>query len=454
METNEITDDETQYFKFEDEFKDSLDCFALPYTEKDNVLDWAISFNPPVEESEHIIDDGTGSGTKIVTTAGGVLLAKVSFQMLSDEFDISGFSLQEDTNSPTTGIKINLNITNAFENQSTFRFKDATASKNADLSNLIVSSGTVDDVDPSKSTYKEYTLTPNFDKDTLSYQMELLEYLDEIDIKPVLSDSKSTIKIKVPKRDADGNLVYESDGITIVYEEKEIQDNVASSVTLNKLGEPDTKITVIVTAEDKKTVKSYDLVIKRPYGIIKGQNILADFDDEDVVNNMLDVYGIQLENIANINIYKSDLAEWESIPDIFGMIYENPFTYEQLEDIEKDISYQTNDDGTFEIYIIPGTYDVQVTRLGFLDYIYSDVIINAGDEIDMGEIRLAAGDANRDGVISQEDVNTIKKYMDMDSSDSEFKEQYNPSQIGAVVSEDLGYAKGNQDQEIQIEYFS
>lgn len=42
----------------------------------------------------------------------------------------------------------------------------------------------------------------------------------------------------------------------------------------------------------------------------------------------------------------------------------------------------------------------------------------------------------------------------MDSSDSEFKEQYNPSQIGAVVSEDLGYAKGNQDQEIQIEYFS
>lgn len=76
-------------------------------------------------------------------------------------------------------------------------------------------------------------------------------------------------------------------------------------------------------------------MIKRPYGIIKGQNILADFDDEDVVNNMLDVYGIQLENIANINIYKSDLAEWESIPDIFGMIYENPFTYEQLEDIEK-----------------------------------------------------------------------------------------------------------------------
>lgn len=51
---------------------------------------------------------------------------------------------------------------------------------------------------------------------------------------------------------------------------------------------------------------------------------------------------------------------------------------------------------------------MQVTRLGFLDYIYSDVIINAGDEIDMGEIRLAAGDANRDGVISQEDVNTIK----------------------------------------------
>lgn len=428
METNEITDDETQYFKFEDEFKDSLDCFALPYTEKDNVLDWAISFNPPVEESEHIIDDGTGAGTKIVRTAGGVLLAKVSFQMLSDEFDISGFSLQEDTNSPTTGIKINLNITNAFENQSTFRFKDATASKNADLSNLIVSSGTVDDVDPSKSTYKEYTLTPNFDKDTLSYQMELLEYLDEIDIKPVLSDSKSTIKIKVPKRDADGNLVYESDGITIVYEEKEIQDNVASSVKLNKLGEPDTKITVIVTAEDKKTVKSYDLVIKRPYGTIKGSIYAEPMSSKGIYK-------------ATVRTYKSDevatIIDWSTITGTGTDTVHNDLLKLKSNDVE------TNVDGTYEIKVIPGEYDVLLDKIGYLDHIYTSKTVNAGDTIDLGNKELLAGDVNKDGSIQILDMSELMNVFGIDNTDSKYNIRYDFNDDTQIQILDLSYIMKN-----------
>lgn len=435
METNEITDDETQYFKFEDEFKDSLDCFALPYTEKDNVLDWAISFNPPVEESEHIIDDGTGAGTKIVTTAGGVLIAKVSFQMLSDEFDISGFSLQEDTNSPTTGIKINLNITNAFENQSTFRFKDATASKNADLSNLIVSSGTVDDVDPSKSTYKEYTLTPNFDKDTLSYQMELLEYLDEIDIKPVLSDSKSTIKIKVPKRDADGNLVYESDGITIVYEEKEIQDNVASSVKLNKLGEPDTNITVIVTAEDKKTVKSYNLVIKRPYGIIKGS--------------------IYTSPTYKKGIYKSDIRVYNSA-DVASKIDISMITPADKKNIHstllslKSQNYKSNDDGTYEIYIIPGKYDILLDKSGYLDHIYTSKEVKKGDTIDLGYKELIPGDIDKNASIGIEDLSEIINNYGIDNTSANYDIKYDFNEDLSVGIEEMSFVISNYSKEIEI----
>ena len=65
--------------------------------------------------------------------------------MISDDFDISGFSLKEDEFVPTTGIKINLNVKDSIENKSAFRFVDATASKNANLDNLIVSSGTTDD---------------------------------------------------------------------------------------------------------------------------------------------------------------------------------------------------------------------------------------------------------------------------------------------------------------------
>lgn len=450
MQTNEITDNVTQYFKFENEFASALECDSLE-DENTGLVDWVITFNPPVTDSDHIKDDGTGN--KIITTSGGVLLAKVSFQLISDEFDISDFALKEDEFVPTTGIKINLNVKDSIENKSAFRFVDATASKNADLDNLIMSSGTTDEENQDNSTYKEYELNPKFDKDTLSYELELLENVDELNLKPILSDAKSSMKLRKPKRSEDGNLVYESDGTTIEYEEIDIQNNISIPVKLNELGKGDTNLTITVTAEDGKTQKIYTVVVKRPYATITGKTILADFDNEDVVNNVFDVYGVQLENRADINIYEADLIEWESIPDIYGSTYEDPFTYEKIENISKKFEYTTKNDGTFEIYITPGKFDIQITRLGFLDYIYSDVIVNSGDIIDIGDIRLVAGDSNRDGVISQEDVNTTKKYMDIDNTSSEFKLQYNPSQIGTVVAEDLAYVKGNQDKEIKIEYF-
>ena len=424
----------------------------MPY-EKENVLDWVVSFYPPVEESEHIID--SGDGTKIVTTSGGVLLGKVSFQLLTDEFDISGFKLYEDTNcSPQTGIKINLNVTQAYENQSTFRFTDATASKDAYLANILLSTGVVDEIEPSNSTYKEYGYSPVFDMKTFEYSLELLEYLETINVKAVLNDEKATMKIKVPKRDTDNNLVYDSDGTTIIYEEKDIQTGIPIELTLNKLGEPNTVFKIVVTAEDKKTTNEYTMVIKRPYAVIKGKNILADFDDEDVKQNILDIYGVEVNNQANINLYSAGLVEWESIPDIYGMTYEDPMTYEKLEDISKVMEYKSNNNGEFEIYVVPGTYDIQVTRLGYLDYIYSDVLISDGAIIDMGEFRMAAGDANRDGVISQEDVNETKKNMDIDITSEDYSEACNPSQLGVIVAEDLAYVKKNQDAELQIIYFS
>lgn len=453
LSTNEITDDELEYFKFETEFQDVLEMFTIPYDGEEDGIRAIISFNPPVEESEHIIEkDGIG---KVVNTDGGVLLGKMSFQMTADVFDVSWFSLEEsEDSSPKTGIKINIDGSQYYEAQSTFRFTDETASKDATLTNLVVSTGVVDESQPENSTYKEYTYTPTFNKDTLNYELELLEYIDNMNIKATTTDENATMKIKVPKRDEDNKLVYDTDGTTIIYEEKDIKSDIPFKVTLNKLGEPDTKITIIVTAEDGVTVTNYELVIKRPYGTIKGQSILADFDDPDVVENFLDIYGIKLSNKTTINVYESDLVEWESIPDIYGMVYEDPLTYEELESIKKETSEKSNDDGIFEIYVIPGKYDIQVTRLAYLDYIYSDVEVNVGDVIDMGEFRMAAGDANRDGVISQEDINQIKKTIDMDSSDPNFSEAYNPSQVGTVIVEDLGYTKLNQDEELKIVYFT
>lgn len=290
--TNEYTDDETEFFEYSNTNSGFLDLFTIPGESFTRMIVSLLPEEDRTETSEKIKDRGEGIG-EVLDTSGGFLIGKLSFRTTLETIpsDLITLLPKEDT-SPKTGIKVNFNGADSYEAQSLFRFTDATASKDADLSNLIVSSGIVDEVDPENSTYKEYNLTPSFEKETLSYQMELLEYVDELDIKAIQSDEKSTMKIKVPKRDDDGNLVYDTNGTTIIYEEKELKDGIPIGVTLNKLGEPDTNIKVIVTAEDGKNVKEYNLVIKRPYGTIKGS--------------------IYTAPTASIGIYKADIRIYKS----------------------------------------------------------------------------------------------------------------------------------------------
>lgn len=438
-----------------------MDMFSLNDTGTDNegnnikdAIKMIFSLEPPVTLSEHIIEkDGIG---KVVQTGEKVLLGKMSFQMVADELDMSSFKLVENENaSPQTGIKINCDGLHYYYQQSTFRFADnrVVGSNDANLTNIIVSSGEKDENNPESSTYKEYEMSPKFNPETKRYEVELLENIDSLDIKAIKSDEKATMKIKVPKRDEEGNLAYEADGTTIVYEEKEMTSDVPIGVILNKLGEPDTMVSIIVTAEDGSLTNIYEVNIHRPYATIKGQAVLADFDDPDVIDNYLDLYGVELNHKVEVNLYETGLAEWESISDIFGYQYPDPFTYEKLEKIPKKASEISNNDGTYLMYVIPGKYDVQVTRLGFLDYIYVGVQLEEGDIVDMSTFNMVAGDANRDGIISQEDVVEISSLMDVDSSDLNFSEAANPTQTGTIMQEDLVYANKGQDLELQIIYF-
>ncbi|MBO5479555.1 MAG: hypothetical protein J6A04_07825 [Clostridia bacterium] len=106
--------------------------------DQSNVIRAVTSFKPPVSESEHIIEkEGIG---KVITTTDGVLLGKMSFQMTEDVFDVSWFSLVEGQYSPETGINISIDGQQYYSAQSTFRFTDETASRDASLSGLILSS--------------------------------------------------------------------------------------------------------------------------------------------------------------------------------------------------------------------------------------------------------------------------------------------------------------------------
>lgn len=369
LTTNVETDDENEYFAFENEFIEKLDIIAIPYTSGEATgIRMIISFNPPVEDSENIKDE------TLISSGKSVLLGKMSFKMKTDNLDITNFKLIEDqTTSPTTGIKINTNIQDCYEDPSTFIFTNKTASNNATLNNLILSTGTDD------STYKEYDLTPTFNKQNKEYSLELNEYINEMNIEAEMADEKSTMKIKVPIKDEDGQ--------TIIYKEKDLLNKTKMPVTLNKLGEPDTLIEVIVTAEDGKTQETYKISIHRPYGTIKG-NIKYDTIEE---NENPDI-----DKTTDLNIYKTGKFNWDELKDIFGEIYENPKTYDDLDQIEKDQYEQSNTDGSYEIYVIPGTYDLQIDKKGFLDCIIKNIEVKENGVINLENKVLVAGDINRD----------------------------------------------------------
>lgn len=355
--TNDYTDDETEFFKFESEFSDCLELFTVPYTgTSTGGMRAVVSFNPPISESEHIKNkENVGM---IVDSSGSVLLGTLSFRTTLDKFDISSFKLEtSDTTSPKTGIKIIIDGSTYYENQSTFRFTDKSASRNADLSNIKLSNGNEDD-----ENYKEYVLNPSFDKNTLEYTTELLEYVDKVNLEVTKDDEKSSIVIKQPKHDENGNLVFEDDGSTIVYEEASL-DDLKNEIVLNKLGEPDTVIELKVTAEDEVTTKTYKITIHRPYGTIKGS--IHTVNSNDV-------------HIADVKVYNnSDQIDWENIS-----------SHDELDNYKTVLNKKTNEDGTYEIKVIPGNYDVLIDKVAYLDYIVTTIQVNENDEIDLDNVEL------------------------------------------------------------------
>ena len=357
--------------------------------------------------------------------------------MTADEFSAEWFRLEENASaSPNTGIKINLDGLHYYDlngnevspyNYSTFRFADNTASKNVDLTNIIVSSGEKNEEEPDKSTYKEYSLDPEFDKDTTKYEVELLEYKDELDIKAILSDTKSTMKIKVPKRDEDDKLLYETDGTTIIYEEKDLQNDKALQVAINKLGEPDTKIIIKVTAEDKITTKEYELVIKRPCGKITGKVQLG-----ETLRGTADSYGIFLEYIADIKIYETNKFIWSDL-------LTDSTDFSILDAMKLETSTKSDGDtGEFTIYVIPGEYDVFIEKFGYTQAVNTNITVENGVTIDLGEHILQPGDIDRNGYVDALDLKDMKDMLFLnDSTDPSYKSQCDFLGKGYVDAADL-----------------
>ncbi len=401
------------------------------------------SFNPPVEikEGGHIIEkEGIG---KVVNTNGGVLLGKMSFQTTENIFDMSSFQLVEDTeSSPLTGIKINTDGLHYFDNQKTFRFANNTASKDANLTNIIVSSGEKNEENPEESTYKKYNISPEFNIDTKEYELKLLDYIDNLDIKATQSDEKASMKLIVPKKDEEGNLIYDTNGTEIIYEEKDIKNNIPLEIKLNKIGQEDTIVKIIVTAEDKINTKEYTIVIKRPYGTLKGQ--IHTKSTQTTTG----------KHIAKIKIYKSEeiakSINWEEVKINFAQKASDDLN-EKLSKIPKVVEIETNDDGTYEINLAIGTYDILIDKSGYLDHIYTNVQIGEKNTIDKGVKALVAGDVNKDGNIQIKDKAIITQNNGRKKGNESYIEGYDLNNDGIINLYDKSMVTQNNGKKREIE---
>ena len=443
LRTNEIIDVNDALtipsnFQFTNGFEKYMDMMALSFEEGELRVIYSLLGEDERTGTNEYFETNDSIGDYVHIT-DPVLVGRFSFQMGEGELKQDAIALKTGNTSPTTGIKVNINGTDNYDKQSLFEFIIDLSPQNADLLDIVLSSGTGEE-------YKEYLLTPNFDKDTSEYSLELLEYIDNMNLKIVKSDESSTIKLKIPKRDEQNNLVYDTDGKTIIYEQIEITDftpEITREITLNKLGEPDTIIEIEVASADESIVKTYKVVITRPYGKIEGQVQLG----ENLRESMEASYGIYTKYIADIKIYDSSKINWEGI--VPGDI-----TLEEIENYEIEARTVSDEEGNYTIYVIPGTYDCLIERKGFLANIVKNITINNTDEINLGKTILTEGDANRTGIIDLDDVIDIVNNNGAEKDDSNYKEQYDYGQKGYISLDDILSTTSNLYGTVVIKEYS
>ena len=379
--------------------------------------------------NDYFKDDNNDTRIEVPDEA---VIAKISFQMGDGEITTDDIKLKVGTNSPTTGIKAVTNNNDYYENQSLFIFTLDLKSKNADLADLNLSNGSDEDGD-----YREYNLDPTFDKDTLEYTTEILEYVDKADFSFKKADKTSTVQIKKPKVDDDGNVTYEL--VNITDDSQEITDEI----TLIELGKGDTTIEIIVTAEDTAISKTYKLVIKRPCGKIKGKVQLGNGLRESVQES----YGVYVKYNADIELFKPGDVNWDDI--IPGNL-----TMEDIDRLTPESSCISDDEGEFTIYVIPGTYDLLYEKAGFLSHVIKNISIVKNQEIDLNTEILDEGDADRSQIVDLNDMVDITNAKGYSQGDQKYVESCDFGKKGVVNLDDMVCVTQNMYKTINIKEYN
>lgn len=92
--------------------------------------------------------------------------------------------------------------------------------------------------------------------------------------------------------------------------------------------------------------------------------------------------------------------------------------------------------GAFTANVAPGTYDVIISRVGYLKYKVTNVEIS--DSFQLGTFKLEAGDVDGNGAVTASDIGAVVLSIAKTSSDEGYSEAIDFDANGSITASDIG----------------
>lgn len=120
---------------------------------------------------------------------------------------------------------------------------------------------------------------------------------------------------------------------------------------------------------------------------------------------------------------------------------------EELEQYVEIKNQTTNNDGTFNIGVSPGKYDLLIDKPGYLYYVIKNITITDKGKIDLGDITIIAGDINKDGMIDLMDMTTLNdNYGAVEGASENYNLNIDYTEDGIVDLTDMTIINNNYGQ--------
>ena len=271
-----------------------------------------------------------------------------------------------------------INVTSQDETtQTTYTLKvEDEKSNDGDLKSLSVTGG---------------TMSPEFDKLTRTYTVNMTNKQKELTIQAEPEDSSAVI--------LEGTGTFE-------------------------ITDAETEHMIIIEAEDgSKTI--YIL------------NITKDMTPVTTISGTITTENTNKKYIATIKLYKAGTEETETTGTNTTETGATETT--ALKEVE------TGEDGKYEFDVEAGTYDVVIEKAGYLKYTLKNIEIAEGDKIDLGENQLIAGDINGDGEIEISDLVGLNDNVGTTITDDDKSQKsiYDLNEDGTIDKLDRNILKKN-----------